>query len=122
MIYYGLEQDLSDGSADPSNREALWLYSDFSTTATQTYGRISTVNKVRKALNGDSSFLNSVATVKMMQDQDIALSRGSSLIVLTNVSEREAAWGVYSLMNHSAAHLEQEVGRSEVQASTQVRR
>ena len=85
MIYYGLEQDLSDGSADPANREALWLYNDFSTTATQAYGRITNVNTIRKALNGDTSFLNSVATVKTSQDQDIALSRGSALIILTNV-------------------------------------
>ncbi|ORX41302.1 glycoside hydrolase superfamily [Kockovaella imperatae] len=89
MIYQGLEQELSDGHDDPYNREALWLYNDFS-TSTPSYVNIANVNKIRHALNGDDKFLNSVATVQSVRDQDIALVRGSALIVLTNVSHPSA--------------------------------
>ena len=84
-IYYGLEQEMSDGNQDPENREALWLYNDYSTTATESFGRIIVANKIRSTLNADPSWLNSVATVLAIQSQDIALLRGPALIVLTNV-------------------------------------
>jgi alpha-amylase len=85
-VYYGLEQDISDGSADPYNREALWLYNDFSTTATATYARIAALNKIRTAMGTrDQSWYGIVAEVADIQDQDIALARGGGLIVLTNV-------------------------------------
>jgi len=84
-IYYGLEQDIADGKADPANREALWLYNDFSTTASPTYARIATLNKVRSTLGKTSAFLNSVAKVAAVQAQDIAWSRPGALIVLTKV-------------------------------------
>ncbi|KAK4686486.1 hypothetical protein P7C73_g3650, partial [Tremellales sp. Uapishka_1] len=84
-IYYGTEQDISDGSADPNNREPLWQYNDYSTTATQTYGRIATLNKIRSALATTGNFTSSVASIVASQSQDIALSRGGALIVLTNV-------------------------------------
>lgn len=88
-IYYGLEQDIADGPSDPANREALWQYNGYSTTASLTYGRIAMLNKIRSAIGkGDEAFGSSIATVVAIQDKDIALRRGGALIVLTNVRFR----------------------------------
>ncbi|KAE8538221.1 hypothetical protein D1P53_005560 [Cryptococcus gattii VGV] len=83
IVYYGLEQDISDGPADPQNREALWNYNNYSTDGV-TYGRITNLNKIRNGLGGVGNLYNVVATVLAAQDQDIALQREEALIVLTN--------------------------------------
>ena len=85
-IYYGLEQDIADGPADPANREALWLYNGYSTTATPTYARIAMLNKIRTTLGKDENWLKSVGSVLASQDSDIAIKRGELVMVLTNVS------------------------------------
>ena len=85
-IYYGLEQDLSDGDKDPKNREALWLYGDFNTDG-QTYQRIKKLNDIRKALGGDREWLSAAGDVVAVQQNDIALKRKDSVIVLTNVRD-----------------------------------
>ncbi|KAK8844591.1 hypothetical protein IAR55_006438 [Kwoniella newhampshirensis] len=82
-VYYGLEQDIADGSADPDNREALWLYGNYGTDG-ETYKRITTLNKIRGTLGSNSKFHNVVATVLASQNNDIALKREEALIVLTN--------------------------------------
>lgn len=83
IVYYGLEQDISDGPADPQNREALWNYNNYSTDGV-TFGRITNLNKIRRRLGGVGELYNAVATVLAAQDQDIALQREEALIVLTN--------------------------------------
>lgn len=84
IVYYGLEQDISDGPTDPQNREALWNYNNYSTDGV-TFGRITNLNKIRNGLGGVGKLYNAVATVLAAQDQDIALQREEALIVLTNV-------------------------------------
>jgi alpha-amylase len=85
-MYYGLEQELSDGAYDPYNREALWLYNDYSRT-TPSYVHITLLNKIRTIIGkGDDDFVNSVAKIVAFQNNDIALLRAGVLIVLTNVS------------------------------------
>lgn len=84
-VYYGTEQDISDGKGDPSNREALWLYNDFSMTASPSYARIASLNKIRSTLAKNPAFVNSVVTAVTEQANDTALARGGALIVLTNV-------------------------------------
>jgi alpha-amylase len=86
-IYYGLEQDIADGTDDPANRNALWLYNGFS-TETETYKRIAKLNQIRHAWNKDNDWLRAHATVVDVATSDIALKRGNLLIVLTNVSTK----------------------------------
>nr|XP_031859871.1 uncharacterized protein CI109_004719 [Kwoniella shandongensis]KAA5526943.1 hypothetical protein CI109_004719 [Kwoniella shandongensis] len=83
IVYYGLEQDIADGAADPDNREALWNYNNYATDG-ETYKRINTLNKIRETLGSSGKFHNVVATVLASQDSDIALQRDQALIVLTN--------------------------------------
>ncbi|WVQ76873.1 hypothetical protein IAR50_006547 [Cryptococcus sp. DSM 104548] len=83
IVYQGTEQDVSDGSADPQNREALWNYNDYATTG-ETFQRIANLNKIRSGLGGaDSSFYETVGSVVAQQDDDIAIKRGNALAVLT---------------------------------------
>lgn len=86
IVYYGLEQDISDGPTDPQNREALWNYNNYATDGV-TFGRITNLNNIRNRLGGVGELYNAVATVLAIQDQDIALQREEALIVLTNVSD-----------------------------------
>lgn len=86
IVYYGLEQDISDGPTDPQNREALWNYNNYATDGV-TFGRITNLNKIRKRLGGVGKLYKTVATVLATQDQDIALQREEVLTVLTNVSD-----------------------------------
>ncbi|OWZ79034.1 alpha-amylase AmyA [Cryptococcus neoformans Bt85] len=83
IVYYGLEQDISDGPTDPQNREALWNYNNYATDGV-TFGRITNLNKIRKRLGGVGKLYKTVATVLATQDQDIALQREEVLTVLTN--------------------------------------
>ncbi|WVQ85180.1 hypothetical protein IAT38_007345 [Cryptococcus sp. DSM 104549] len=83
IVYYGLEQDVSDGLADPANREALWNYNNYAQDG-ETFGRIASLNKIRTALGGVGNLHNAVGTVLAQQDQDIAIKREEALIVLTN--------------------------------------
>ncbi|KAJ6491781.1 alpha-amylase AmyA [Mycena vitilis] len=85
ILYYGFEQDVgADGPSDPHNREALWLYTDYSSTATPTYGRISKLNKLRKYLATSSKFLTTQSQNVQQQAQDLAMLRAGVLTVLTN--------------------------------------
>ncbi len=84
-IYYGLEQDLKDGTEDPKNREPLWQYGNYATDG-PTYQRIKTLNGIRKALGGDAEWLKASGRTVAVQQNDIALKRKDTLIVLTNVS------------------------------------
>lgn len=86
IVYYGLEQDISDGPTDPQNREALWNYNNYATDGV-TFGRITNLNKIRKRLGGVGKLYKTVATALATQDQDIALQREEVLTVLTNVSD-----------------------------------
>ncbi|KAJ6546233.1 putative alpha-amylase AmyA [Mycena vulgaris] len=85
ILYYGFEQDVGkDGPGDPFNREALWLYTDYSTNATPTYRRIVKLNKLRKYLAATSDFLTAPSTRPQQQAQDLAVVRGGVLTILTN--------------------------------------
>jgi alpha-amylase len=86
VSYYGSEQDIADGDNDPRNREALWLYNNYATDG-QSYQFIKSLNQIRKGLSKTPNWGNSVASVVGVTQTDIALKRGGSLIVLTNVSE-----------------------------------
>ncbi|KAJ7935184.1 putative alpha-amylase AmyA [Mycena leptocephala] len=85
ILYYGFEQDVgSDGPADPYNREALWLYNNYSTTAKPTYGRITKLNKLRKYLATSTNFLTAHSANVQQQAQDLAMLRAGVLTVVTN--------------------------------------
>ncbi|KAF7362307.1 hypothetical protein MVEN_00577300 [Mycena venus] len=90
ILYYGFEQDVgSDGPADPYNREALWLYTNYSSTATPTYGRITKLNKLRKYLSTSGHFLTAQSqNVAQQGSQDLAILRAGVLTVLTNVRDQ----------------------------------
>ncbi|ORY32604.1 glycoside hydrolase superfamily [Naematelia encephala] len=99
IVYYGQEQDFSDGAADPYNRQALWP----STYAnTSTYSRISKLNKIRQAVIsngttfGGKTFLDSPAKILVSTATDIAIRKGPLLAVLTNRGSPNvsAAFGV----------------------------
>ncbi|WWC85514.1 uncharacterized protein L201_000378 [Kwoniella dendrophila CBS 6074] len=93
-VYYGLEQDISDGPNDPENREALGRYNNYATNG-DTYKRITQLNQIRNFLNKKGNFLKSVATVLKNQDNDIALQREDALIVLTNRgSSGSGSWSI----------------------------
>ncbi|KAJ7147826.1 putative alpha-amylase AmyA [Mycena crocata] len=99
ILYYGFEQDVgSDGASDPHNREALWLYTNYSTTATPTYARISKLNKLRKYLASNSNFLTSQSSRVQQQAQDLAMVRAGTLTILTNrgSSSGTASWTITS--------------------------
>lgn len=103
-VYYGLEQEIADGKDDPYNREALWLYNDFSRTAKPSYAHIANLNKIRKALGkADAKFFSQVATTVAQQDKDIALSRGGGVLVLTNVSPHQVGEAVLTQQRGAGA-------------------
>lgn len=84
VVYYGLEQDISDGSADPANREALWNYNNYATTG-ETFKRIANLNKIRSSLGKIGNFHKTVGKTLALQKQDIAIQHEEALIILTNV-------------------------------------
>lgn len=86
-VYYGLEQEVSFGAADPDNRDALWKYNDYS-TQTGSYLLIKKLNEIRKGLSGTGSgkWHETTAKVGSVTDSDITLERDGVLIALTNVS------------------------------------
>ncbi|GFZ44160.1 1,4-alpha-D-glucan glucanohydrolase 1 [Saitozyma sp. JCM 24511] len=99
IVYYGQEQDFSNGAADPYNRAALWP-SNY--TNTSTYQHIARLNKVRKAVianntlfNGQS-FLNSTSKIIASTATDVAIRKGPLLAVLTNRGSpsQNASFGV----------------------------
>ncbi|WVO13546.1 hypothetical protein L204_101167 [Cryptococcus depauperatus] len=83
VVYYGLEQDISDGSADPANREALWNYNNYATTG-ETFKRIANLNKIRSSLGKIGNFHKTVGKTLALQKQDIAIQHEEALIILTN--------------------------------------
>ncbi|ODN79910.1 hypothetical protein L202_03799 [Cryptococcus amylolentus CBS 6039] len=86
-VYYGQEQDLASGSADPYNREALWPTEYANTT---TYNHIARLNAIRHAVinNGttfnDKTFLESTTKIVASTGYDVAFRKGPLLAVLTN--------------------------------------
>ncbi|KAJ6593404.1 alpha-amylase AmyA [Mycena capillaripes] len=85
ILYYGFEQDVgSDGLADPYNREALWLYTNYSSAASPTYGRVTKLNKLRSYLATSGNFLTTQSQNVQQQAQDLAMLRAGVLTVLTN--------------------------------------
>ncbi|ORY30838.1 putative alpha-amylase AmyA [Naematelia encephala] len=94
IIYYGTEQEISFGSADPDNRNALWQYNNFATSS-GAYSLIKKLNTIRKNLG--PSFTGSIATVKAVQTSSIAIQRAGTLTVLTNKgSSYSGTWKIAS--------------------------
>lgn len=105
-VYYGQEQDVSDGAADPVccymtplqvadrkyNRNALWAEGHGNYKNSTTYERIKTLNLLRHTLitNGTQyqgkTFLQSPTTVITETANDVAIRKGPVVSVLTNVS------------------------------------
>lgn len=83
--YYGLEQDISTGTADPYNRPALWDFGKYQTTGA-TYQRIARMNLIRTKLGELGSFHKSTGKQVAMTDNNIAFRRNEALLVLTSVS------------------------------------
>lgn len=81
-VYYGLEQGIASGGDDPYNREALWQHGNFATDG-ENYKRIKTLNAVRAALGKDEGWYGLVAEQLETEGDDIALKRGSAVMVLT---------------------------------------
>lgn len=91
-MYYGQEQDVWDGAADPYNRNALWADGHGNYGNSTTYQRVKTLNKLRHSLiaNGTTfdgkTFLQAPTTVVAQTATDLAVRKGPVLTVLTNVS------------------------------------
>lgn len=89
IIYYGQEQDFSDGAADPYNRQALW---PSTYTNTSTYTHLGKLNTIRSAVisNGTTfegkTFLQYQSKIVASTAMDVAIRKGPLLAVLTNVS------------------------------------
>jgi len=89
IVYYGQEQDLGSGAADPYNREALWPSNYTNTT---TYQHIGKLNSLRQALISNNTlyqgknFLDSRVTFLANTSTDVAWRKGPVVTVLTNVS------------------------------------
>lgn len=89
IVYYGQEQEISFGSTDPYNRNALWEVG-YGTTTTSKY--MTTLNKIRSALvssscaqlNCSSSYLDDKSTVISSTSNDVAIRKGPIIISLTN--------------------------------------
>ena len=86
-VYYGQEQELSDGLGDPYNRQALW---PSKYTNTSTYERIKKINNARQAIiaNGTQfegkSYLDYQAKIIASTNYDVAIRKGPLLAMLTN--------------------------------------
>ncbi|CAD6578592.1 MAG: hypothetical protein TREMPRED_002226 [Tremellales sp. Tagirdzhanova-0007] len=101
IVYYGQEQDFSEGNADPYNRQALWP-SNYANSST--YNRIAKLNEVRHAVISNNtlfkgqSFLNSTSSIVASTAHDVAIRKGPILAVLTNRGSpnQSAAFGVPS--------------------------
>nr|WVH01977.1 alpha-amylase [Naematelia aurantialba] len=99
VVYYGQEQDFSDGAADPYNRQALWP-SEYANTST--YNRIAKLNAIRQAVISNATtfdgktFLDSPAKILANTSTDVAIRKGPLLAVLTNRGSPNvsAAFGV----------------------------
>ncbi|KAK8864242.1 hypothetical protein IAR55_001488 [Kwoniella newhampshirensis] len=87
VVYFGQEQDFSDGAADPYNRAALWPSQYANST---TYNHIKKLNDIRHAVisNGTSfqgkNFLDSQTKIVASTKTDVAFRKGPLLAVLTN--------------------------------------
>ncbi|WVF71631.1 hypothetical protein IAT40_006439 [Kwoniella sp. CBS 6097] len=87
VVYYGQEQDFSNGAGDPYNRAALWPSNYANTT---TYNHIKRLNEIRHAVisNGTQfngkNFLDSQTSIVASTASDVAFRKGPLLSVLTN--------------------------------------
>ncbi|KAJ9101540.1 hypothetical protein QFC20_005233 [Naganishia adeliensis] len=94
ITYYGEEQEISSGLADPDQRQALWGSGDggYSGT-TNTYRRLQMVNNLRKFLmstdvtlaTGQPGFGSERAKVVLSSATDLVFIKGPIFTVLNNV-------------------------------------
>lgn len=83
-VYYGLEQGIAQGTADPYNRNALW-HSGYSTDSPN-YVLIKRLNAIRKALGNETQFHKVAGKTISVTDNEIAIERNQVVIALTKVS------------------------------------
>lgn len=91
ITYYGEEQEIASGIADPDQRQALWSpgLGDYSTNS-KTFKRLQKLNALRKFLASDKaaggSYLKETSKIVWSSKTDLAFSKGPILVFVTNVS------------------------------------
>lgn len=94
ITYYGEEQEISSGLADPDQRQALWApgMGGYSRT-TNTYRRLQKLNSLRKFLmsggvtlaTGQPGYGSERARVILFSAGDLVFIKGPIFVVLNNV-------------------------------------
>lgn len=88
ITYYGEEQEIATGIADPEQRQALWSkgLGDYSTNS-KTFHRLQRLNALRKFLTSNkaaATYLSEKSKVVMSSRTDMVFTKGPVLVVLTN--------------------------------------
>ncbi|KAK0497870.1 glycoside hydrolase family 13 protein [Armillaria luteobubalina] len=107
ILYYGQEQGYQ-GSADPANREALWL-SGYQTSDKPLMDHVKVLNSARKfAISSNSNFLTTpMSFIPQNTDKLIAISKPPLLTLLTNVGRTgSATWKIPGVFNASQELLD----------------
>lgn len=111
ITYYGEEQEISSGLADPDQRQALWVPGNGGYKTTITYARLQRLNSLRKFLmsgnvtlaTGQPGYGSERAKVVLSSATDLVFIKGPIFVILQNVSgrlvtkQRDESIGLFAL-------------------------